>query len=41
LSHRVLADPHLTRSFPDPNRNGQHTHSRPIYVKGLRHNFAR
>ena len=40
LSHRVLADPHLTRSLADPNRDGQHPHSRPVYVKRLWHNFA-
>jgi hypothetical protein len=40
LSHRVLADAHLTRSFAVPNRNGQHPHSRSVYIKRLGHNFA-
>ena len=35
-----LANPHLTRSFADPHCNGQHPHSRPVYVKRLRHNLA-
>ena len=40
LSHRVLTDPHLTRRFADPDCDSQNTHSRPVYVKTLWHNFA-
>jgi hypothetical protein len=37
LPDGILADPHLARSFADPDCDSQNTHRRPINVKRLWH----